>query len=497
MTDGAEGAAGKTPAPAAKTPAPDRAGQAGAPQGGAAAQGKGQAAKPAPQGQGQGGQQGQWKNRQEGQPGQWKGGQQGQWQKTPQGEWTPPQGQPGPQKGQGQGQQAQPADKPKWTPPPVREAVPPARMRRRHWGLILSFLLVVLVPLTAVSYYLFGIAEDQYASSVGFTVRKEESGGASELLGGLAQLAGTGGGSDGDILYEFILSQGLVETVEENVGLVDHYTARWDDDPAFSLWPDPTIEDLKWYWERVVRISYDKSSGLIDLRVLAFDPEKAQQIAQEIVRQSQDMINALNEQAREDAMRYARADLDEAVARLKTAREALTGFRTRTQIVDPEADIQGRMGVMNNLQQQLAEALIELDLLIGTTNDGDPRMVQARRRIEVIRERIAAERRSFATESGTAAPISEDYPTLIAEFEGLVVDREFAEESYRAALAALDLARAKAERQSRYLATYIRPTRAESAEFPQRFTIAGIAGLFLLLGWSVLALVYYSVRDRG
>ena len=79
----------------------------------------------------------------------------------------------------------------------------------------------------------------------------------------------------------------------------------------------------------------------------------------------------------------------------------------------------------------------------------------------------------------------------------LVVDRESAEERYRAALAALDVARAKASGQSRYLATYVQPTLAETSEYPQRGTIIGLAGLFLLLGWATLALIYYSVRDRA
>ena len=50
-----------------------------------------------------------------------------------------------------------------------------------------------------------------------------------------------------------------------------------------------------------MRISYDQSTGLIELRVLAFDPVMAQQVAQAIVSESQDMINALSKQAREDA----------------------------------------------------------------------------------------------------------------------------------------------------------------------------------------------------
>ena len=175
----------------------------------------------------------------------------------------------------------------------------------------------------------------------------------------------------------------------------------------------------------------------------------------------------------------------------------MTGFRTRTQIVDPEADLQGRMGVMNNLQQQLAEALIEFDLLAGTTRSGDPRLSQAESRIGVIRERIAQERLSFATDGGEDGSGTSDYPNLIAEYEGLVVDREFAEESYRAALAAFDVARAKASRQSRYLATFVQPTLSESSLFPRRWVMASLGGLFLLLSWGVLALVYYSIRDRS
>jgi capsular polysaccharide transport system permease protein len=114
----------------------------------------------------------------------------------------------------------------------------------------------------------------------------------------------------------------------------------------------------------------------------------------------------------------------------------------------------------------------------------------------VIRERIAEERDAFASSPETGVG-RQDYPRLIAEYEGLVVDREFAEETYRAALAGLDAARAQAQRQSRYLATYIEPTLAQSAEFPRRFVLAGLVGLVLVLGWAILALVYYSVRDRA
>lgn len=379
----------------------------------------------------------------------------------------------------------------------VQPIARPARMRKRHWGLVASFVALVLAPLAAVILYLWIYASDQYLSATGFTVRSQESGGATELLGGLAQFAGSSTVSDSDILYEFIQSQEMVEAVDREVDLRAHYAEVWPRDWVFGIWPEATTEDLVWYWNRIVGVAYDSSTGLIEVSAVAFDPDTARRITREVLKQSQERINSLNTQAREDALRYAREDLEESVSRLKEARQALTNFRTRTRIVDPAADIQGRMGVMNSLQQQLAEALIEYDLLRTTTADSDPRVTKAQQRIDVIRERIQSERQTFTSDNTDTGAVGENYPELIAEFESLTVDASYAEETYRAALTAMQVARDDAKRQSRYLATYVEPTLAHTSEYPRRPIITALAALFLVLAWSIMALIYYSIRDRS
>ncbi|MEP4037175.1 sugar transporter [Pseudophaeobacter sp.] len=374
----------------------------------------------------------------------------------------------------------------------------PAKMQRRHWGVVASFAALVLAPLAVAIFYLAAVAQDQYQSTTGFTVRSQESSSAAtDLLGGLASFTGSSTASDSDILFEFIQSQEMIQVVDRQIDLRAHYSQHWPSDWVFSLWPDATQEELIWYWQRIVGISFDSSSGLIEVQAQAFDPETARAITQAIVKESQIRINALNEQARSDALGYAQADLDEAVEQMKLAREALTKFRTRTRIVDPEADIQGRMGVMNNLQQQLASSLIEYDLLRGTVAAEDPRLKKAEQLIAVIRQRIDIERQTFTSSNTDTGAVGEDYPTLISEFERLTVDREYTEQAYRAALTGLALARDEAIRQSRYLATYIKPTLAQEAEYPKRVLLAGLAGLFLVLIWSILSLIYYSIRDRS
>lgn len=354
---------------------------------------------------------------------------------------------------------------------------------------MLSFLVFVVAPSFATGFYLWTIAVDQYASKVGFSVRREDSSSALEVLGGLTSLSNSSS-SDTDILYEFIQSQKLVQDMDRDVGL----RAIWSKpkiDVVFALNTEAPIEDLVDYWNRMVRISYGAGSGLIEVEVLAFTAEDATRISGALLEKSSDMINELSDIARQDAIRYAREELDQALEQLKEARAVVTQFRNENQLVNPELDLQSQAGLLATLQTQQADALIEIDLLAETVGSSDPRMEQARRRLRVIENRIDAERQKLGSgTSGTA------FADVVGEYERLVVDREFAEETYVAARATYDNALAESRRKSRYLAAYMQPTLAETAEYPKRLTLWLLVTLFIFLIWSVLVMVAYSIKDR-
>jgi capsular polysaccharide transport system permease protein len=377
----------------------------------------------------------------------------------------------------------------------MRKPAARAHLRLRHIGLMLTFVIMVCVPVGFSGWYLYARAADQYASTLGFTVRSEDVASAMDLFSGISSSLGGSSSHDSDILYEFIHSQQLVRNINEKLNIKDAYSRYHDTDPLLSYDASGTIENLTAYWQRMVQVSYDTGSGLIELRVLAFAPTEAKAIAQEIYDESLIMINALSAIAREDGTRYAREDLDFAVERVKVAREALTTFRLTNQIVDPSADIQGQVGLLNTLQNQQAAALIEYDMLAGSVRGSDPRLEQAQRRISVIEQRITEERHKFGADG--EGPGGGTYAKIIADFERLSADREFAENAYAAAQAAFEGARAESNRQSRYLAAYIQPTIAEKAEFPQRVYLLSIVALFSFLIWTISTLIYYALRDRG
>lgn len=368
-----------------------------------------------------------------------------------------------------------------------------ARLRRRHYSVLISLVLGVVLPVLVVAGYLWMRAADQYASTVAFSVRTEETGSPLESLIGIPGMSGSSS-SDTDILYEFLQSQKLVADIDAQIDL----RALWskpEGDPVFAFDRDGTIEDLVQHWNRMVKIYYDDGAGLIEVRALAFTAADAQLISQTLFERSSEMINALSAIAREDAIRYAREDLNTALERLKAARGAVTKFRNTHQLVDPSVDLATQAGLLGKLEAQLADALIESDLLATSTRDDDPRVTQAQRRIEVIRDRIDAERRKLGL-AGDGEGGSDLYANLFGEYERLVVDREFAEKSYTTALASYDAAQAESRRQSRYLAPYVRPTLAESSRFPERPMLLGLAALFIFLVWSTLVLVIYAIKDR-
>ncbi|PWJ12912.1 capsule biosynthesis protein [Jannaschia seohaensis] len=373
----------------------------------------------------------------------------------------------------------------------------PAYLRGRHIGTMLSFVALVLLPTALAAWYMYARAADRYVSTVNFSVYTEQTATAIDI----STLLGAGGSSsssDTDILYSFIQSQELVRQIEEDLDLRTIWTrVSPQDDPIFAYHPPGTIEDLTDYWNRMVRVYNDGTTGLLELQVQAFTPEDATAIAQAVYDRSSDMINALSAIAEEDGTRNARADLDEAVEALKQAREAITRFRNETQIVDPAASIQSQMGILSALQAQQAEALIELDLLAQSAGETDPRVVQARQRLAVIENRIEEELEKFgggATPSTTGQ--GERFADLVGQYESLIVDLEFAQETYTNALAAFNGAVAEARRQSRYLAAHVRPTLAERSTEPKRLQIVALTALFTFLAWGILVLAAYALRDR-
>ena len=354
------------------------------------------------------------------------------------------------------------------------------------------FLLLVILPPAAYGTYLYTVAADQYESDVGFGSRTEQASSTFDILGVLGGGGGAASTKDMDILNQFVTSQELVERVDRRLDLRKIW-ARHPEDWYFSFPADGPIEDLVDYWNDMVVVNYDSSTGLMTLEVFAFTPEDAQAIAKEIVVESTAIINELSKTAQEDTTRYSRETLAKAEERYRKAQNDLADFRIKNRIVDPQTQLAGASQVINSLVQQLAEAQISLDLLEGQVAESDPRIGQLKRRIEVIENRISDETAKVGNVSDPADP---GYAALIRDYQNLQLELEFGQKAYLAAQGAYDQAVTDAAQQTHYLATFLAPTVAQSTTAPDRPLHIILTALAGLLAWASISMIYYALRDR-
>ncbi len=373
----------------------------------------------------------------------------------------------------------------------VAPTVNAATMKPRHYGVMALFVLMVLLPTLSYSVYLWTRAVDQYESDVGFGSRTEDGPSTFDFLGALGGVSQSSS-KDMDILNQFIISQELVSKVDQQLDLKRIY-GKAINDPLNALGQNVTIEDKVAYWQRMVRVNYDTGTGLMNLQIYAFDPKDAQDIANAVLVESTRIINDLSKTAQEDATRYSQDSLHATEKKLSDARLAVLDFQITNHVVDPSSAIANQSSIVGTLNQQLAAAQIDLDMLTGTVQPTDPRLAQLSRRIDVINNRISEEQSKVGALANSSAP---GFAKMMSDFERLRVDQEFAEKAYLSSLAAYDQALTDAQHKTRYLATYVAPTLAEAPTAPNRPLTAFIVALIGFLLWSVLVLVYYALRDR-
>ncbi|MEI4474164.1 capsule biosynthesis protein [Frigidibacter sp. MR17.24] len=389
---------------------------------------------------------------------------------------------------------AEPAPAPR-APPVSAPAVPPrpagSLSRLRHRIVALSFALVVVIPGLACTLYLTLWAAEQYHAEAAFSVRSTESGSAFSALAAFTHLSGSSV-PDGAVLYDYIRSAELMREVDAEIGL-DTVFNRAPRDIVFSLRRDRSLEDKLDYWNRMVRVDLDTTTNILYLRVLSFAPEDSVAIARSVIRHSDALVNHLNVQMQMDATVYAEQDLRDAEEALDRLRVTIQAFRDDNRIIDPESTVASQIGVLSALQAELAQALVDKATITPTvTGATDPRLENIDRRAAAIRQQIDQEQARVNSPTGGAPPLSR----VMGRYEELRVDLNFAQQAYTTAMAQLQVARAEARRQTRYLATHVRPSLAQDGLYPGRFLLSAVCVLGLFAVWAVAVLVFYNIRDR-
>ncbi|WP_407330960.1 capsule biosynthesis protein [Enterovibrio sp. 27052020O] len=354
-----------------------------------------------------------------------------------------------------------------------------------------SFIAVVIAPtLIAACYYLF-IAANLYVVESRFSVKGNEMQ-QFDMLSGLAGIPASGGSAtDSYILQEYINSHEVVSAVSKNIDInkmFNHEDADW----LSSLGNDKTREETVDYWRKRVTVSFDPTTTIITLKVRAFTASDSELLSKEIIKQSEKLINTLSERARGDDLKFAEQEVERAEGRVSAARVSMNAFRNLVQDLDPTQTAAAKMTIIAELESQHTASQAELKGMQGYMNESAPAVLNLKRKIAALTSQINKERDGIAGSNQDGMALS----GVFADYEPLLVEREFAEMAYTSSLASLEAARVEAARKHRYLATFVAPSSPDEALEPHR--IKSIATVFLaaLIAWAIGLLGLGVVRDH-
>jgi capsular polysaccharide transport system permease protein len=360
-----------------------------------------------------------------------------------------------------------------------------------------SFIAAVLLPTLFFWIYAAFWQSPRFVSETRIVVReaqrqKKEQNAAIDLASALARghAAPARDAQNAYIALNYFKSRAIVVDLGGR-GYFERKFARREVDHFSRLSRGAALEDLWKYWLGHVSANVDALSGVLNLRVDAFGAQDALDLATDVVRLAEELVNRITLRNRADALARAEAEVDLARRKLAEAREKLLSFRNRNALVDPGARAASLGELIGKLTLERIDVVNALSAFDSTLSNDSPSARLHATRLASIDRQLAELRKKLTDSEG-----SEAVSAQIAGYERLKLEEQFAESMYAVAQTAYHAARQDLERQQLYLVAIVRPTRPESASFPRVGPNTLLVFTALLILWSIVALVVASVRDQ-
>lgn len=365
---------------------------------------------------------------------------------------------------------------------------------RRKWVAIF-----VVLPTLLAAAYLYLIASDQYVSEAHFIVRSQSSSSSASSSGGLGGLlGGMGGGGGGGSLTsigdsmtvgDYLQSHDAVEALQKRLDLVALFRRPGADVLSRLMIARPTPEFLHNYYQKQVQVEFDESTGITTLTARAFRPADAYAIASQLLLLGERRVNEMNTRSYNDAVALSKQQLGETERSLRAVGAKVTNFRQTERDIDPANSASAQIGLVTQLQGNLAAARAQLQAtgqLIGTNN---PQADALRQQIRSLETQLSSQNGRL-TGGGSIA-------SGLGTYEDLQTQRGFLQQRYVSVSTSYEQARQNALKQQLYIVRVVNPNMPVKSIYPQRFltVLTILVALFVIyaIGW----LLVTGVREHA
>jgi len=359
-----------------------------------------------------------------------------------------------------------------------------------------TFVPCVLVPIALAVLYYSTYASDRYAVEFKFAIRSPNSSSPSDLLGLMTGASSSGSTVvDSYIVADFIESRDLIDKIERRIDLRAKYNRP---DADFLMRFDGSLfkEDFVDYMQSMISVYFDSSSQIMTVEVQAFTPEDARIVAEEILFLSGQLVNEISARARQDTVRSAELEVKRTEQLLRDHRKTVSRFREQEQEIDPTKSVEAQQLLLGRLTGELTDANTRMTSLREFLSEDAPGIRILESRIRSLETQVAAQKSKLGVGGGDLGPDVQTLTAQVGAYEELSVDLEFFQRAYVSSLVSLESARLEADRQQRYLASFVVPSLPEKALYPKRgLNIALVAALSLMM-WGIAVMFAFIIREH-
>ena len=262
------------------------------------------------------------------------------------------------------------------------------RRRRRSLLLTLRLLFFVGLPGLLAGIYYYTIATPLYASKTEFIIQTAMPPSASgSSLGGL-QSNPMMNMQDSIAIQGYLQSRDAMLRLDADIGFRELYSNP-DIDPIQRLTANATDEATYKLYQKMVRISYDPTEGIIRLEVIAPESEVSVKIARALISYAEEQVDKLTQRLREDTMKGARDSYDEAETELLAARQRAVEMQERFKVLSSDVEVSLITSQIGGLEGQLTQDRLSLAQIESNKNPNPARLEPLKRRIATLENEIS------------------------------------------------------------------------------------------------------------
>jgi capsular polysaccharide transport system permease protein len=356
------------------------------------------------------------------------------------------------------------------------------RLRKHpHWALC-------IIAMFFAALYWTVLASERYVSSAHIVLQSPEINPTGLNISSL--LSGTQGSGDLLLLQDHLQSVDMLQKLQHKLNLRAHYAS--DDIDWLSRLGDEhiEIEKLYNYMQRRIDIVFDDYAAVLRIRVQAYSPQMAQQIAQTLLEEGEKHMNDMGQRLAAEQVAFIETQVGTLEQRLFSARDALLNFQNKQGLVSPTGTVEAIFAVVSQLEAQLALLEARKKSTASFQHASSPEMVRINSEIAALQQQIVQEKYKMAAENGTALN------KLSAEFQTLELKARFALELYSNALLALESTRVEAARKLKQVSVLQYPTLAEFSTEPRRFYNLLVFAFFAVFLAAIAHLTRAVIRDH-